>query len=268
MIQGGQQIAGADMGAWYNSLVDINIRFVSDGVTLTAHPSNLENGANATRAYNVRVGADCDTGWRITRADTAHVFGFAAEGCTTGVHIEDSLGADNNSNVFFGPRFEGTTTDIRVDANSHFNGFVGFEPRTDKILDNGVATTFLGTCCRIQFDGLSYSDVDAIANLNAFNGVSITGNVGIGTPPNAMFKLDVAGAVHASSFSSSSDVRLKNNVIPLTDVLKKLEKIRGVSFEWKDVFESLQPFDGASGNWRDCSGGRGGISRTGYYLGR
>jgi hypothetical protein len=51
--------------------------------------------------------------------------------------------------------------------------------------------------------------------------------------------LDVAGAAHASSFPTSSDVRLKTNIVPLTNVLKKLEKIRGVSFEWNDVYESL-----------------------------
>jgi hypothetical protein len=66
----------------------------------------------------------------------------------------------------------------------------------------------------------------------------VQGNVGIGTA-NPAYKLDVAGAAHASSFPTSSDVRLKKDVTQLTNVLEKLEKIRGVAFEWNELYESL-----------------------------
>lgn len=64
------------------------------------------------------------------------------------------------------------------------------------------------------------------------------GNVGIGTT-NPTYKLDVAGAAHASSFPNSSDVRLKTNITPLTNVLDKLEQIHAISFEWNELYESL-----------------------------
>lgn len=64
------------------------------------------------------------------------------------------------------------------------------------------------------------------------------GNVGIGTA-NPGFLLDVAGACHASSFPTSSDIRLKKNIQPLSNVLEKLEKIRGVSFDWNETYEKL-----------------------------
>ncbi len=64
------------------------------------------------------------------------------------------------------------------------------------------------------------------------------GNVGIGTTSPG-YKLDVAGSAHASSFPTSSDARLKTNVTQLTDVLEKLEKVRGVSFDWNELYESL-----------------------------
>jgi tetrahydromethanopterin S-methyltransferase subunit G len=66
----------------------------------------------------------------------------------------------------------------------------------------------------------------------------ITGNVGIGVT-NPTFRLDVAGSAHATSFPTSSDARFKTNVKELTNVLDKLEKIRAVSFQWNELYESL-----------------------------
>lgn len=66
------------------------------------------------------------------------------------------------------------------------------------------------------------------------------GNVGIGLgAQNPAFQLDVSGPAHASSFPTSSDARLKTNVEQLTGVLEKLEKIRGVRFEWNKLCDSL-----------------------------
>lgn len=69
-------------------------------------------------------------------------------------------------------------------------------------------------------------------------GISPTGDIGIGTTSPG-FKLDVAGPVHASSFPTSSDGRLKTNITQLTNVLEKLDKIRAVSFEWNELYKSL-----------------------------
>jgi hypothetical protein len=66
------------------------------------------------------------------------------------------------------------------------------------------------------------------------------GNVGIGFgAQNPAFQLDVSGPAHASSFPTSSDARLKSDVKQLTGVLPKLDKIRGVCFEWNELCESL-----------------------------
>jgi hypothetical protein len=50
--------------------------------------------------------------------------------------------------------------------------------------------------------------------------------------------LRVAGDVHARNFPASSDERLKTRISPLVDVLHKLDKIRGVSFEWNELYSS------------------------------
>ncbi len=68
------------------------------------------------------------------------------------------------------------------------------------------------------------------------------GNVGIGTK-DPVDKLDVAGDLRISglsrkpgggSWTSSSDIRLKKEVTPLTDALEKVLQLQGFSFEWKE----------------------------------
>jgi hypothetical protein len=101
----------------------------------------------------------------------------------------------------------------------------------------------------VKIEGYEQSSVNYPIKTNIdpyvlYNGISfdqnlvVQGSVGIGTAKPA-YKLDVAGEVHASNFPNSSDVRLKTNVTPLTNVLEKLEKIRGISFEWNEVYEAL-----------------------------
>jgi len=64
--------------------------------------------------------------------------------------------------------------------------------------------------------------------------IDSSGNVGIGTTTPSQ-KLEVAGKVLATGFMTPSDGRLKIHVTQLLNVLDKLEKVRGVSFEWKEA---------------------------------
>lgn len=65
-----------------------------------------------------------------------------------------------------------------------------------------------------------------------------TGNVGIATL-NPIYKLDVNGEAHATTFSSpnafnsASDFRFKKNIRPLSSSLQKIEALQGVAYEWK-----------------------------------
>ena len=62
-----------------------------------------------------------------------------------------------------------------------------------------------------------------------------TGDVGIGTT-NPSYKLHVAGTAFCTSGSwSGSDVRWKESVERLASPLEKIERLRGVSFYWKNA---------------------------------
>ena len=72
---------------------------------------------------------------------------------------------------------------------------------------------------------------------DVFN-ITKAGLVGIGTIT-PVFKLDVAGFAHASSFPTSSDARLKTNVAQVGGVLEKLRDVRAVFFDWNEHYASL-----------------------------
>ena len=99
----------------------------------------------------------------------------------------------------------------------------------------GLASTENGLLLGLESTS-GYKWIQSYGGSLAINPVG--NNVGIGTSAPA-FPLDVAGAAHASSFPTSSDARLKTNISQLTEVLEKIEKIRGVSFDWNEVYESL-----------------------------
>jgi hypothetical protein len=135
------------------------------------------------------------------------------------------------------------------------NTFVGLEAGRSNT--TGSSNTFLGITAGYANTtgsnnvfigkGAGYSETGSnklyIANGSASSNVLIYGDfstdrIGISTVSPG-YTLDVAGPCHASSFPTSSDERLKKNVEPLSDVLEKLERIRGVSFEWNELYESL-----------------------------
>lgn len=107
--------------------------------------------------------------------------------------------------------------------------------------------------------GAGYLEITSLgqpaSNRLSFEGAN--GRLGVGVS-NPSYKLDVNGQAHASSFPTSSDVRLKTNIrrLNLTSQLKqKLNAINAYTFEWVDNYAGVDEFKREDGIKKDLQVG-------------
>lgn len=96
-------------------------------------------------------------------------------------------------------------------------------------------------------NGLSASYLNTAIYCNASSDVGIKG-------VSPSYALDVNGACHASSFPTSSDRRLKENLKPLRDtrdILDKLTRIKAYEFDWVDNYSGVNEFKRRDGIAKD-----------------
>ena len=147
----------------------------------------------------------------------------------------------NNGNVNVGPGFppydhgNGVKTltvqgYIRSESNRmYLVGAPAFDPRfwiNAGPAEGGSPTT--------NINGQNVIGFNINANF-ANRQIYLYGTTHIGEPgPGFLVKdLWVSGDAHAQSFQITSDATLKTNIVPLTDVLPRLDQLRGVTFDWK-----------------------------------
>jgi len=99
----------------------------------------------------------------------------------------------------------------------------------------GMADTIDGTTKWLHIGGINDSGVRRIA-LYA-NITFISDRLGIRkTNPDPNFALDVGGSISTPSVVYPSDIRFKTNITQLTQVLERIDRIRGVSFDWDSSY--------------------------------
>lgn len=132
----------------------------------------------------------------------------------------------------------GANVGIGTTAPGYKLDVVGNRIRVRNVVGSG------GKILDLRVDGnnvdVNATNADLFVYANGGNTIMqpTSGRVGIGTESPA-FKLDVAGAAHASSFPTSSDARLKTNILPVTGVLDRLEAVRVVSFDWNRRYQAM-----------------------------
>jgi hypothetical protein len=120
----------------------------------------------------------------------------------------------------------------KSDISYNIAGSIGF----------GTATPYFGSYAQYaQIRGLRLGQWDgglSFATMGPTNGylsekmrIIDNGTVGIGTTtPNSSYKLDVNGDVNATSYNASSDYRIKENVVPISDTSYNIDNLRPVTY--------------------------------------
>jgi|GEM_PF-1538895 len=207
-------------------LMNQNVR-TTDPATFTTLNTGLGNYELYAMNQNVQT-TDNPTFNRAYLSDYGYALGGFHVGGTSDPG-DDNLIVDGNTSM-------GTTytTHRLVVANTAAD---------DVLRLIGPDGTSIGYGARLNFGDADYvyldEDTDDHLYVYAANGTALMGGyVGVNTTA-PVYPLDVAGNCHASSFPTSSDERLKTNVQQLTGALDKVEKLRGVSFDWNSTYEKM-----------------------------
>ena len=118
---------------------------------------------------------------------------------------------------------------VRAGGNSTFNSYGVYGKATGTYHGTTTACGIYGTASGADDNWAGYFDD---------GDVYVKNNVGIGTT-NPAYKLDVNGDIQCVALHETSDARLKTNVRQLTGMLEKIDKVRGISFEWNEAAEAI-----------------------------
>ena len=139
VLQCGPDVGGTDSGCFYNKFPKIRSAGAKRGVWLKDPPNAGGSSCNRNEFYDFRAGTSSgtgsNTGIQIDAGDTNTFYGPDFEGVSngtspnttpTGLVIANASavnGAANNSNKFFGAKFEACTADVNnSNARSEFYG--------------------------------------------------------------------------------------------------------------------------------------------------
>ena len=145
------------------------------------------------------------------------LFGFAQTGIGTTTPVT-KLHVKSNGPTF---RLEGTDhtyMEFYPQGSTTRFGWIGFPSSNSNDLT-------------ISSQNASGSLIFNTNNVERFR-VNSSGFIGIGTS-NPTVRLQVAGDIIANSIAGSSDSRFKTNILPIENPLQKVQKLRGVTFDWK-----------------------------------
>ncbi|MBI4469817.1 MAG: tail fiber domain-containing protein [Acidobacteria bacterium] len=187
-------------------------------------------GNNTSSGVGVRGDSSSGTGVFGSSGGISGVWGTNV-GNGPGVLGHASNGPGVEGSTFgSGPGVMGSSVTFGVEGRSSSGvGVLGFSNGNG----GGVEGISLGSGT-----GVTARSVSGVCVL----GISGSGDLFLGTSGGLdRFRVDNDGDVFAKSYTPPSDIRLKTNIQPLTDVLEKLQHLRGISFEWTEQKATLEP---------------------------
>ena len=163
---------------------------------------------------------------------------FAADGDLI-VNGNVGIGTTNPGAKLHVARTGANSTGILIDASGADAGGYGALSLYRSNTAGAVTNTWtIGTNISATVNDFEFSNDDAtpfkIIKSGAVTNTLVlkAGNVGIGTTEPG-YKLHVAGPAYSTGGWQSSDVRFKENVMPIESPLEKILNIKGVTFNWR-----------------------------------
>lgn len=207
---------------WYNTAVGI------DALSLNT------NGYNNT-AIGYRSLYSNTTGYYNTAVGRGSLFSNATGDYNTAVgYRANYLNTIGNYNVCIG---------LGANQNNQegsYNTIIGYEAGAGSGLHSKTGCVFIGAQAGLYETGdnklyieNSLSDSPLIWGDFATNLLVINGNSTHNTNNRTLFVNGDAGGL--SAWNNDSDERLKKNIITIPSALEKVNKLRGVNFEWKET---------------------------------
>ncbi len=223
--------------------------FVDTSSTAQTKAGNLYVNGNvgigtASPGHRLEItGTGVTTGLNVLKSGQSAPIGY--DFTTTGVSYPRSLGLG----ILSGNSYAANIPVTQPGWNGGYGGYIGLWSDVNGGIEFGTNVAGVVSVLRGTGSGNAFGFYTNLANAGGGYtrwGVYSTGeqydyfsgSVGIGTAIPS-YKLDVAGSAHASSFPTSSDIRLKENITELSGVLGKLENIRAVSFDWNQNYKDM-----------------------------
>jgi len=235
------QVARAGGSVGSTNLVYVDVTSSYGGISINSTANN-NTFVELTEAGTKVGGFNADTTNNVTsiQSDGGHVFAINTGGTTERMRIDTSgflMGAGNTSSTNFGLNWGGGKTTTAFNCAQIAGAFMGASGSGGGVDYPYVGYGFYTTSTNGTY---KYSGADVVSairysgTIQTFTGVSGTAgnNISWVTGPYV--------ALSGTSWTNSSDERLKNITGEITDAINKVSQLRAAEFTWKSD-ESNKP---------------------------
>ncbi|MBN8578547.1 MAG: tail fiber domain-containing protein [Cytophagales bacterium] len=220
--------------------ITIAILLLVFGVTLTAAAQWTTSGTNIFNSNTGNVGIGTSTPsvkLEINGAGALNVLNLINESNSMQLSGKVASNTDFHAPAYVGLRSRGTlASPVDVQPGDRITGLYGSSLHGGVFRNSVAIQFFVGSNpsstshpSLIRFETTSSGSTTRLERMR----ITESGDLGLGTT-SPSFKMDVSGSIRAVSFITSSDKRLKTNIVKIENVLQNLNKIGGFTYTFNN----------------------------------